>query len=757
MTSARRGWPTALLFLSLALGLIVALAQVLGCGRSGPGGGQNVGPKPDERVDPFKEARELIQAATDTPPYIRALESINPRLTANPAELARFGPGPKDVPHLLKALGKSAGPDAAKLDAPALERKLLTDLVGLEDDELREVEADHFTPLDGHYLELCSLLRDAATRSLRLTEPDKDRSPLDRARQAFAWTMRQILLREDEPELQPPEFALRQGAGGPRERALVFLTLLRQADIDGCLIAYPGKDGPVHRLVGVLLGDKGKESIYLFDPRLGLPLPGPGGGVATLAELRKQPELLKQLDLAAPYRYDITPEQARKAEIHLAFPLSALSARMRYLEEEVLAGHERISLALRPARLLVRFRAADPQGQVHVWNRRGAPGQPAPRTPTRVLRQSLPAEQGGIDKQNRFARHRFHDLIPFTSVKQALQAMNLARLGETVEAPIRDIVFVLYQLYIHTPRRDIVRGRFEEASKRLSLIDKALREYGSAHPDDADFQKRLDAWEGRVTKAFAKGHVKAAREVMEGEDMGFRDLLFPDEPVGDRKKQEPGMLGLIIFRAVGELLRDEAAYLQALRWQEKAERLQTRLGPRPGGKGRLAEDAREAWGNAAEGWGTYVARPFAPERLNGPLRSVRVLYQNARLSGALRGKDPEEDQELLRTIRNRSEIEPVVSELRRLLLAHLLLARAQDQSGQAGAGKALDEVRAKMSALQSVKELKELHKDVRDRHPAARPDLVEAMLYGDLLPSGGLHWTAYRAQLEARRLSGKGR
>jgi len=162
-----------------------------------------------------------------------------------------------------------------------------------------------------------------------------------------------VLLEEKASELRPPHFVLHEGRGGSRERMLIFLTLLQQFGLDGCVIAFPGEnvDTPAYRLAGVLL--PGDSQIYLFDARLGIPVPGPGGkGVATLAQLRDpkaQKEVFAQLNVDGTYQYDITPEQAARAEVHLVFPLSSLSARMRYLEEEVFAAHDRVHLALQPA------------------------------------------------------------------------------------------------------------------------------------------------------------------------------------------------------------------------------------------------------------------------------------------------------------------------------------------------------------------------------------------------------------------------
>ena len=99
---------------------------------------------------------------------------------------------------------------------------------------------------------------------------------------------------------------------------------------------------------GVVVGHG--EDVYLFDPRLGLPLPGPKAqGIATLAEFRKQPEVLAQLHVEK-YHYDVTSEQARAAHVLLVRPLSSLAPRMRHLQEQLLAPVVRVRLAAEPAK-----------------------------------------------------------------------------------------------------------------------------------------------------------------------------------------------------------------------------------------------------------------------------------------------------------------------------------------------------------------------------------------------------------------------
>ena len=96
-------------------------------------------------------------------------------------------------------------------------------------------------------------------RSLRL-----DRlAPREQARACFDWVMRQVQLRDRAGDALPPDFVLRRGWGTALERAQIFLAVLQQLGIDGCMLAVPGKPGePALRywLPGALIG----KEIYLF-------------------------------------------------------------------------------------------------------------------------------------------------------------------------------------------------------------------------------------------------------------------------------------------------------------------------------------------------------------------------------------------------------------------------------------------------------------------------------------------------------------
>src|SRR5439155_2806604 len=133
----------------------------------------------------------------------------------------------------------------------------------------------------------------------------------------------------------------------------VLLTLLRQLDLDACLIGdASAADGPDKLwAVGVLADGQ----VYLFDARLGLPLPGPNGqGVATLAQIRSDPAALKPLDLDPKLPYDVTAERAKQAQVYVSVPLTSLSPRMHFLQGVIAEGTARLTED--PAALGERFR-----------------------------------------------------------------------------------------------------------------------------------------------------------------------------------------------------------------------------------------------------------------------------------------------------------------------------------------------------------------------------------------------------------------
>src|SRR5262249_50545287 len=185
----------------------------------------------------------------------------------------------------------------AKLKLDDDTRKLLLDRFDLTADQLAEIADGQFRSLDAAYLEECWLLRQAA-----FSQGMQGLNTLQRARRAFEWVVSQVallerlgamqMLQRRPAEVVPPQVVLQRGFGHALERYLVFLALLRQLNIDGCMIGFPAEDKgkSTYWVPGAIISEKdanGKDAvppgIYLFEPRLGAPLPGPEGQeIATL-------------------------------------------------------------------------------------------------------------------------------------------------------------------------------------------------------------------------------------------------------------------------------------------------------------------------------------------------------------------------------------------------------------------------------------------------------------------------------------------
>lgn len=269
----------------------------------------------------------------------------------------------------------------------------------------RTIENPRFTgQLDGRHLEDCMLYRGVATSILRRRGARAD-DDLARASAIFDWVVRQVQLVRPGSLAPPPELlgstgqtfqaparpfdALLRGMATEvnadwAERSWLFLTLCKQVGLDGGLIAVvpppPGRgvltpeaqadaaaQPPAKALAAGVLID---GEVYLFDCRIGLPIPGPGGrGVATLGRVLAEPGLLEALDLSdAPY--PVRPEDLADGRVRvlLEATLGMLSPRMRLLQER-LTGENRMVLHRDPSEQAAAFaRAVGPRLEsVQLW------------------------------------------------------------------------------------------------------------------------------------------------------------------------------------------------------------------------------------------------------------------------------------------------------------------------------------------------------------------------------------------------------
>jgi len=107
---------------------------------------------------------------------------------------------------------------------------------------------------------------------------------------------------------------------------------------------------------------------YLFDMALGLPIPGPGGeGIATLAQVREQPELLQPM-ATEEFPYRLKPDDLETVTALVVADEQALSKRMLAVESH-LAGDERLLLTVPSEELVDRLKQSDQVSGVLLWQR----------------------------------------------------------------------------------------------------------------------------------------------------------------------------------------------------------------------------------------------------------------------------------------------------------------------------------------------------------------------------------------------------
>lgn len=165
------------------------------------------------------------------------------------------------------------------------------------------------------------------------------KTDLDRATRLFDYVVRNIVLRSDEDTRLPlaPFGIAMFGEGNAKDRAWLFINLLRQLRIDGVVLrSSDSSESPAGGLlVGVLLDGK----LYLYDPLLGLPVPAVSApkGVsairpATLSEAIDDPAVLDSLATPKGVAYRFTSKSLSSVRVSLVGATSYWAPRMRRLQ-----------------------------------------------------------------------------------------------------------------------------------------------------------------------------------------------------------------------------------------------------------------------------------------------------------------------------------------------------------------------------------------------------------------------------------------
>jgi hypothetical protein len=504
---------------------------------------------------------------------------------------------------------------------PALtndQKSLLMRRFGLDAGEITEVESPTFTLLDAPHLEFCFLLRDVA-RSLDV----ETLSPAEQAATAFAWTMRQVIPQAGEGAMAP-DFVLRRGSGTGLERAYIFLSLLQQMGIPGCLLTTPSNSVPWG--CGALVEVEGvkEKQVLVFDHRLGLPLPGTTGKsasplvrafrlalpvkgsednrqIATLADLRKQPELLKPLTIDEKYPYDVGAEQLKETVVRLAPPLSALSPRMRALQDHLQPEAAGLRPAVDAAGLIEQFGSAAgvEDGADAVRAREGSAG---------VMRRFLGEGEGGIDKDGRSQIARLA-LLPPNTLPPEISGLE-GDPGTRIRLYTLQQVIV-FQLEPRMARDQVLRGQFEDASTQIVPLLAQIRIQKDTLENNPTVRNNFKLWKQNLYEAYGK-EGQAKEELRKG---GSQDAVAAATAAREQVwKSGLTELSILVEGGTANSRRLQAMYQQCLCMHEQAERLQARTNalahanppPDADEMKRAREATQAAWQDAAGWWNNFT-------------------------------------------------------------------------------------------------------------------------------------------------------
>lgn len=282
--------------------------------------------------------------------------------------------------------GKSEAPARLAVDLPTLTSAFL-DLSGRL--EMLATQMSYFAGLGELKFprgDTASLQEAVVAHDVSRWARGEEADDLSRAKALFDWTIRNIQLERQQVEIegksavhvmQTPWETLFLGRGTTIERAWVFVLLARQQGLEAAILAIEDASAGAGRLRLWAIGVLSEGSIYVFDPHLGLPLPGPKGvrldesgqldiRPATLAQLAADDSLLRQLDLGTDHPYPVKASDLKKVVVRVDITPWWLSRRM-HLVESRLAGDDRMVLFMSPEHSAGRWKACKGVTEVQPW------------------------------------------------------------------------------------------------------------------------------------------------------------------------------------------------------------------------------------------------------------------------------------------------------------------------------------------------------------------------------------------------------
>lgn len=272
---------------------------------------------------------------------------------------------------------------ALQIDKAALHDRQFRDWLAANDAGIKEESLEELTT--------AAKIFDWTVRNIQLEKLPYATAPVDEHG-------RETLVPKDGAMYLPAE-ALMVGRGDWIARARVANLIARQAGLATVVLAVESESGVESPWCWAVLIE---EQLYLFDFRLGLPVPGDAGqGVSTLSAVIDKPELLRQLDLEADdygraRTYPVDKEDLKRIVALMDSSPESLSQRMKLLERQ-LTGERRLALTTSPSRFAVDLRNCRGVTGARLWvipfevyhfrqdvneiRRNVPPGEPAPIVP----------------------------------------------------------------------------------------------------------------------------------------------------------------------------------------------------------------------------------------------------------------------------------------------------------------------------------------------------------------------------------------
>jgi len=579
-------------FSSTSLALVLGLVCVLlfGCGEKPA----VVAPEADkdQNEDPWPRVVSSLRKENDTVACRRILSQLNTDLAS---------------------AAKEYQPESLQPSDEASDRELLK----LTDDEIKELRSVSYTNLDSLYLAECLYLREAA-RSLDVAKSP----PAEQARVAFDWVCRQVVLSpwilqtgmdQTIVALVPASAVLRRGSGSGLDRTYVFLALLQQLGLDGCLIgppdaatkhastAFPRTEKEVPKGPFWAAGVRVGSDVLLFDPWSGSALNESEGKIGTLDQVKAKPDLVKS--------WGVSADVAKSSKVFLSIPLTSAAPRMQRLEA-AMKSDSTTRLVVNPKALRDRFLNEGKQADTVFWNASGDQFNYMQR-----IGLFHTVADGGLSPDSDYSLYMNYRLsmVPMGIfvVPEEIRAKG-SRLEDDPGVPdaaleIRHSSLNKYAesfLIPPTPRERIQRGQFAEGTQLLVKRQKEYHEAAERIRTDKGREKLIKEWADKAREVFS--NFNRIRE--EERSKPGSGLAVAKYEVDKFWKEYAATTMAIVDLAVADAGQAESTYLLALAMHEQAIRNQARS-ERAATDSTKREQALDSWAEAKSWWRAY--EPFA--------------------------------------------------------------------------------------------------------------------------------------------------